>query len=83
MNTTHKPTTLPKEYIPGFLASLDQRTGLAIALKDQYQSIVADLGGEGTLSRIQLVLVERACWLVAVLQGIENEIADGKKLRIR
>lgn len=76
-NEQHKPQTVPAKFKPGFLTELDSRTGLAKALRATYQEVVADVGGEEDVSRVKQALIERFCWLEAVLQTLECEMAAG------
>ncbi len=76
-NGSHKPTTLPKKFQPGFLSTLDGRTDLARALKSNRDAIVSDLGGPEEMSHIKFGLVERVVWLQAVLETLEHDMATG------
>ncbi len=76
-NGKHKLAGLPTKFRSGFLASLDNRTGLAKALRATYDAVVADVGGPAGLSRVKASLIERFCWLDATLQTIEHEMAAG------
>ncbi len=76
-NGKHKLAGLPTKFRSGFLSSLDNRTGLAKALRACYDAVVADLGGPGSLSRVRESLVQRFVWLDATLQTIEHEMAAG------
>jgi len=85
-NRKLKPVTLPDKPRPGFIATIDNRTLLARALRQRFESIVNDLGGEGALSTIKLSLVERFVWLEAVLvkteDGFKSTEADAKTLAV-
>ena len=72
-----KPTTLPTKFRAGFLAELDKRTELAKALRDYYASIVSDIGGPESIGHVKAALIERFCWLEAILQTLEHEMANG------
>lgn len=75
MTKTSKPTRLPDKYVPGFLRKLDQRCEVSIRLTTAYVNVVADLGGEETLSHSKLALIERFVFLQGLLETWEAEIA--------
>jgi hypothetical protein len=70
---------LPAKYEPGFLKDMDQRTGIAIRLNAAFDAIVDDCGGADSLPHTKLALVERFVFLEAILQSIEQKIAEGAK----
>jgi hypothetical protein len=72
-----KPQTLPPKFQAGFLSTLDGRTDLCKALRANYDAIVSDLGGRDDISHVKASLIERFCWLEAVLQTLEHEMANG------
>ena len=72
-----KTQQLPDKFKAGFLNTLDGRTELARALRSNYQAVVADVGGQQELSHVKASLIERFCWLEAVLQTLEHEMASG------
>jgi hypothetical protein len=76
-NANHKPTTLPVKFKPGFLSLLDGRTDLAKGLRANRDAIVADAGGPEEIGHVKNALVERFVWLEALLQSIEQEMANG------
>jgi hypothetical protein len=76
--TPKREQSLPAKFKTGFLATLDRRTDLAKALQQNYDDIVADVGGMEELSHVKSALVERFCWLEAILQQIEHEMANGE-----
>jgi len=76
-NGHHKPAALPAKFQAGFLATMDNRAGLTKALRRTYQEVLSDVGGADDVSRIKQSLIERFCWLEAVLQSIENGLARG------
>jgi hypothetical protein len=78
-NGKHKPSAVPPEYAPGFIAKLDGRTEVAHVLKQRFDCIASDLGGEAELSHFQRSLVERAVFLEAVLQDMEHTLATASK----
>jgi hypothetical protein len=61
---------------PGFLAKLDRRTEVARLLRERFDGIAADLGGQ--LSGIQASLLERFVFLEASLMKLEAEMAKAK-----
>lgn len=71
---------LPERYEVGFLKGLDRRTDLYRRVSESYESILEDLGGEKSISRVRLALVERFVFLEAVLRESEREIAANPKL---
>ena len=76
-NHRHKPAGLPAKYKPGFLADLDGRGGLSKALRANYAEIVADIGGTTEVGHVKAALIERFCWLEAILQTLEHDLATG------
>lgn len=74
-----KTTTLPARYERGFLARLDGRTEIARELRVAFDEIVSDQGGIEGLSHVRRSLVERFCWLEAVLRSLELRIAEADK----
>jgi len=74
-----KRTKLPAKYEPGFLGELDQRSLVYRELKNAYDEIVSDAGGEDDLTHTQLSLIERFVFLEAVLRTWENAIAVNPK----
>lgn len=73
-----KPKTAPpKEYAPGWLQQLDNRTSLAADLRDRWNQITADLGGAESLSYIQRSMVERCLLIEFWLTRMEVELATG------
>jgi hypothetical protein len=77
-NTSHKPQSLPAKFTPGFISDLDKRTDLAKALRVSYAQVVSDIGGREEVGHIKNALVERFCWLEAILQTLEHEMAQGQ-----
>ena len=76
-NGKHKPAELPARFKVGFLTTLDGRTDLAKALRANYADIVADIGGQVEVGHVKAALIERFCWLEAILQTLEHEMAQG------
>ena len=74
-----KSNTLPTRYEKGFLSRLDGRTEIARELRAAFDEIVADQGGIEGLSHVRRSLVERFCWLEAVLRSLELRIAEADK----
>jgi hypothetical protein len=77
--TRHKAERLPDRFEPGFLTRLDQRTALAMLLKDRFDVVCDDLGGEAELSHLQRALVERATFMEALLQDMEADMAAARQ----
>lgn len=77
-NASSKPQTLPAKFKAGFLSAMDGRTDLAKALRQNYEVIVADVGGREDVGHVKAALVERFVWLEAILQTLEHEMAQGK-----
>ena len=73
VNRKLKPQTLPAKFTPGFTAELDNRTLLSRALRQRFEAIAADLGGD--LSNLKASLLERCVWLEALMCRIEGELA--------
>jgi hypothetical protein len=73
----------PKKYEKHFLDKLDKRGQCYNLLKTSFDEITNDLGGEETLSHVQLTLIERFCFMEFVLRLKEIEMAkpyeDGDK----
>jgi hypothetical protein len=74
-NRKLKPSGVPEKFQPGFVGELDGRTLLARALRQRYEAIASDLGGEPELSTLKSSLLERAIWLEAMLVKIESDLA--------
>ncbi|MGJ7459445.1 hypothetical protein [Halomonas sp. RA08-2] len=73
-----KLQTPPDTFAPNWLNQLDQRTGIAQAMRSRYAQFTNDLGGAESLSYAQRSLVERALWLEFWLQQQEVELAQGQ-----
>jgi len=79
-NQHHKKLELPCHFPKsGFISSLDKRTEVYCEIATLYNSIVEDLGGSEQLSAIQLVLVERFCFIAFTMRKIENQLAKYPK----
>ena len=76
-----KPKAVPVKFKAGFISTLDKRTDLAKTLRTNYETIVSDLGGRDSLSKIKSSLIERYVWLEAILQTIENDMASSENDR--
>lgn len=70
----NKALALPPKFKTGFLTSLDGRTDLAKALRQNFDAIVEDVGGANELSHVKRALVERFVWLEGILQTLEHDI---------
>jgi len=68
---------IPEKYTPGYLESLDGRTGIAQIMRERYRAFTDDLGGADRLSYAQRSLVERALWLEYWLAEQEQSLARG------
>jgi len=77
-NLSHRLGTVPEKFRAGFLSALDGRTDLAKALRANYEAVVADAGGRDEVGHVKAALVERFVWLEAILQTLEQEMAQGK-----
>lgn len=77
-NRSTKPQSLPAKFKTGFLAALDKRTDLAKALRANFDEIVADVGGIEDVGHVKASLIERFCWLEAILQTLEHQMATGQ-----
>lgn len=73
-----KTSAVPMQYKEGFLSSLRSNSELAKALREDYDEIVNDLGGPDELSCLKRKLIEKAVWLDAILQTIQNDLASGE-----
>lgn len=73
---------IPKKYTPDFMERLDMRTVLGKAVRDRYQAIVADLGGEEALATVRRSLVRRFVWFESMIEGIECQAAAGEAVDI-
>lgn len=69
--------TLPNEFKPRFLDSLDGRTQAARELRRRLDELQTDLGGEGRLSYARRSLCRRAIWLESFIETCESETALG------
>lgn len=74
-----KQNKLPAKYEKGFIRKMDGRTEIARELRAAFDEIVADQGGIEGLSHVRRSLVERFCWLEAVLRSLELRIAEADK----
>lgn len=74
-----KPTKLPARYEAGFLEELDQRSLVYRRLREAYDDIVSDCGGEENLTRTHLALIERFVFMEALMRTWENNIAANPK----
>lgn len=77
-NRSTKEQALPARFRVGFLRALDGRTDVAKALRASYDRIVADIGGASEIGHVKSALIERFVYLEAMLQSMEQEIAQGK-----
>lgn len=70
-----KKSDIPERYEPGYLSKLDRRTGISKLLRQNYDIIASELGGEGEISHVKAALVERFVFLEATLGKIEADMA--------
>lgn len=75
MGKDQKRSTLPARYEPGFLEEMDRRTEIYKKLREAYDEVVEDAGGELNLTHAKLCLCERFVFLEACLQTWETMIA--------
>ena len=73
-----KAKTVPQQFSPNWMQSLDGRTAIAQELRGRYAAVCTDLGGEDNLSYMQRSLVTRALWLEFHLQQQEELLATGE-----
>lgn len=73
-----KVDRVPASFTPGFIANLDQRTGIAQLMGDRFQELTADLGGVDRLSYSQKLLAEKALWIQHYMGLQEAQLAAGK-----
>lgn len=73
-----KQNAMPENFSVGFLQTLDGRGEVSKALRANYESIVADIGGAGEIGHVKAALIERFVWLEGILQTLEHEMATGK-----
>ena len=72
-----KLTAIPDVFTPGYLADLDGRTAIAVAMRARWQELTDDMGGADRLSYAQRSLAERALWLEHWIALQERELAAG------
>jgi hypothetical protein len=77
-----KQATVPAEFTPQWLASLDARTSVAQAMRARYLEITNDLGGEDSLSYLQKSLIARYMWAEFWIQQQEQSMAAGQEVDI-
>lgn len=73
-----KVDRVPATFTPGFIANLDQRTGIAQLMGDRFQELTADLGGVDRLSYGQKLLAEKVLWLQHYMALQEAQLAAGQ-----
>lgn len=73
-----KVQNIQSGYSPGWLQQIDQRTTLAVELRQRQQALTDDLGGIDRLSYQQRALVDRALFLELHLQQEELKLATGQ-----
>ncbi|MEZ6119026.1 MAG: hypothetical protein R3C28_20995 [Pirellulaceae bacterium] len=75
---TKLKTNVPSKFKAGFLKEMDGRCDLAKTLRQNYEAIIADVGGIHEVSHVKNALVERFVWLESILQTLEHEMATGQ-----
>ncbi len=75
-----KRTTLPKNYRPGTLETLDGRYGAVRALRGRWNQLAADLGGAEVLSYQEQSLLWRFVCLELWIESVERQLLDGKAI---
>jgi hypothetical protein len=73
-NGATKLMSVPDRYHQGFLKDLDKRSEDYKRLMLTYETVVADLGGAETLSRVHRSLVERFCFMEHAIRLIEQKL---------
>jgi hypothetical protein len=74
--------SIPAKYSPDFMNRLDKRTVLGKAVRNRYEAIVADLGGEEVLASIKHSPMRCFCWFESMIEGIECRAAAGEQVDI-
>ena len=74
--------SIPERYTSDFMDRLDRRTVLGKAVVDRYNAVLADLGGEDSLSAIKRSMVRRFTWFEVMIEGIECRAAEGQQIDI-
>lgn len=74
--------TLPNDFTPRFLESLDGRTIAARMLRERLAEVQSDLGGADSLSYAQRSIARRAIWLESWLETQEFHAAKGQQIDI-
>jgi len=67
----------PAKYQSGFINRMDFRTEIYMNLSLSYDTVIADLGGRRSLSRIELSLVERYIFAEYKIREIEVSADNG------
>ena len=78
--TSDKLTAMPVDFTSDFLKRMDGRTRAARFIKDRIGELMADLGGESSLSYQERSLVTRAIHLEAVIMTWEDALRRGKDI---
>jgi hypothetical protein len=74
-----KLKTVPDKYREGFLGEFDRRTEIYHTLNAAYTEVMSDMGGQDTLSHVQVSLVERFIFLEYVMRDLEQRIVKNPK----
>src|SRR5262245_18604136 len=67
-----QPPSIPLPY--GDISKLDKRSGVFKILRARFESIVTDLGGHNNLTHLQYGLIDRAVFVLGLLDTLESEI---------
>ena len=70
---------LPRKFNAGFLGDYDRRTQLFFNLKNAYDEVCNDSGGEERLSHIQKVLSQKFIFLEFQIEQLEKKIITNPK----
>jgi hypothetical protein len=70
--------SIPARYRSDFIERVDRRTVLGRAVHNRYHAIIADMGGEESLSTIKRSHVRRLVTLECMIEGIECRALAGE-----
>ena len=77
-----KCKTVPEQFTPQWLQSLDGRTAIAQEMRARFDEVATDLGGADRLSYLERSLVSRYLWAEFWIQQQEVAIAEGQEVDI-
>lgn len=75
-----KYTSVPDQYAPSWLETLDGRTAVAQEMRRRFAEVASDLGGHEGLSYLKRSLLSRYLWAEYWIQTQERAIADGDEI---